>query len=204
MKKFTIVLFGVIFITLIASTIQSTSADQHIPIKEILASGVTELVSTRDSTIDSNFQIYLQLIIRNVDGNLINVTESTADGAFIDHMISDHVFDTLMEEKEIITINDIKYERAQWSFNPTLEHRFVGLYPIYSEITLNLVSKPGDDTVLMYTEQKDYSQWKMHYCADFKGFGFTCVPVFQVLVPTMTMEPTDTVEQKWTILRDLN
>ena len=38
-----------------------------------------------------------------------------------------------MGEKEIVTIDDIKYEKVQYTYTPTLEHRFMGLYPIFSE-----------------------------------------------------------------------
>ena len=142
-------------------------------------------------------------MIRNNDGQLISVTESTANGSFIPYVMSDYVFDTLMGEKEIITIDNIKYEKGQWKFNPSLEQRFVGLYPIYSELNIELVSEYGDDTSKMYENKKDYSHWKIHYCGTFEGHGLSCIPVFQVLVPTMTLEPTDIVEQQWTILREI-
>ena len=119
-------------------------------------------------------------------------------------MISDHVFDTLMSEKEIVTVDGIKYEKAQWRNSPSLEQRFIGLYPIFSEITLNLVSEPGDDTTKMYNSHKDFSIWKIHYCADWENFGYSCIPVYQVLVPNMTIEPTDIVEHQWTVLREVN
>jgi len=185
---------------LIVSSIQSIYAGQDISTEGLFVNpGQVELVTTEDT----NYQIYLQAVIRNADGQLINVTESTAHGSFIPHMISDHVFDTLMSEREIITIDDVKYEKAQWKFNPSLEERFIGLYPIFSEIPLKFVSEPGDDTKKMYESKKDFSIWKIHYCAEWEGFGYSCIPVFQVLVPNMTIEPTDIVEQQWTVLREL-
>ena len=200
MKRFTKILLSAIFVTLIICSVQSIYAEQKIPIEGLFVSpGEVELVTTQDS----NYKIYLQVIIRNADGQLINVTESTANGAYIPHMISDLVFDTLMSEKEIITIDDIEYEKAQWTNSPSLEERFIGLYPIYSELTLEFVSEPGQDTTKMYESKKDFSIWKIHYCADWENFGYSCIPVFQVLVPNMTVEPTDIVEQQWTILREI-
>jgi len=185
----------------IAISIQSIYAEQDIPVEGLFAKqGVVKLVTT-DGT---NYQIYLQAVIRNADGQLINVTESTAHGSFIPHMISDHVFDTLMTEKEIVTIDNVKYEKAQWKFSPSLEQRFISIYPIFSEFTINFVSEPGDNTTKMYGEKKDYSIWKIHYCAEWENFGYSCIPVYQVLVPNMTLEPTDIVEQQWTILRQLD
>ena len=199
MRIFTKILFGAVFVVLLACSVQATSAE-NIPIKGLFVSpGQVELVTTEGT----NYQIYLQTIIRNADGQLVNVTESTANGAYVPHMLSDHVFDTLMHENEIITIDGIDYEKGQWLFSPSLEQRFIGLYPIFSEITINFVSEPGDDTKIMYEEEKDFSIWKIHYCGDWEGFGFSCLPVFQVLVPNMTLEPTDTIEQQWTILREV-
>ena len=200
MKRFTKILLSAIFVTLIICSVQSIYAEQKIPIEGLFVSpGEVQLVTTEDS----NYKIYLQVIIRNADGQLINVTESTANGAYVPHMISDLVFDTLMSEKEIITIDDIEYEKAQWTNSPSLEERFIGLYPIYSELTLEFVSEPGEDTTKMYESKKDFSIWKIHYCADWENFGYSCIPVFQVLVPNMTIEPTDIVEQQWTILREI-
>ena len=201
MKKLPKLLLGAIFVALITCYVESIYAEQDIPIEGLFAKpGVVELVTTEDT----DYKIYAQLVLRNADGQLISVTESTAHGSLIPHMISDHVFDTLMDQKEIVAIDNVKYEKAQWKFSPSLAERFIGLYPIYSEIPLEFVSEPGDDSVKMYESKKDYSIWKMHYCADWENFGYSCIPVFQVLVPTMTLEPTDVITQHWTILRELN
>ena len=197
MKRFTKILLSAIFVTLIICSVQSIYAEQKIPIEGLFVSpGEVPLVTTEDSS----YKIYLQVVIRNADGQLINVTESTANGAYIPHMISDLVFDTLMSEKEIITIDDIEYEKAQWTNSPSLEERFIGLYPIYSELTLEFVSEPGQDTTKMYESKKDFSIWKIHYCADWENFGYSCIPVFQVLVQNMTVEQTDIVDLQWKIL----
>ena len=201
MKKFTIALLGVIFVTLIAGSIQSISADHLEPGQGIFKEeSEVELVTTHGS----NYQIYLQTVLRNGDDQLINVSETTEIGMYIPHKITDHVFDTLMGKKEIITIDNIKYEKVQYIFSPTLEQRFLGLYPIFSAITLEFVSEPGPQSIKLYEESQDYSIWKMHYCADFKDHGYHCVPIFQVLVPTMTLEPSDVVTHQWTILRELS
>ena len=201
MKKFTILFLSIVFVALIVSSIQSVTADHLEP-------GIGIFIDEQDvelaTTEDSKYQVYLQVVIRNGDGQLINVTESTANGAYIPHKITDHVFDTLMGEKEIITIDNIKYEKVQYIFSPTLEQRFLGLYPIFSAITLEFVSEPGPQSIKLYEESQDYSIWKIHYCADFKDHGYHCVPIFQVLVPTMTIEPDDVVTHQWTVLRVLS
>ena len=194
-------LLSVIFVTLIAGSVQSIYADHLEQDQGIFVSDAEVILATTE---DSNYQVYLQMVLRNGDDQLINVTESTANGAYISHEITDHVFDTLMGEKEIITIDNIKYEKVQYIFSPTLEQRFLGLYPIFSAITLEFVSEPGPQSIKLYEESQDYSIWKIHYCADFKDHGYHCVPIFQVLVPTMTIEPDDVVTHQWTILRELS
>ena len=194
-------LLSVIFVTLIAGSVQSIAADHLEPGQGIFVDDAEVNLATTE---DSNYQVYLQMVLRNGDDQLINVTESTANGAYISHEITDHVFDTLMGEKEIITIDNIKYEKVQYIFSPTLEQRFLGLYPIFSAITLEFISEPGPQSIKLYEESQDYSIWKIHYCAEFEGHGLHCVPIFQVLVPTMTIEPDDVVTHQWTVLRVLN
>ena len=209
MKKFTIGLLSAIFVTLIVSSVQSISADHLEPGPGIfLDENEVELVSywtTKSSTIQgSGYQVYLQSVLRNGDGQLINVTEITRTGAFVRHEITDYVFDTLMGEKEIITIDNIKYEKVQYTFSPTLEQRWIGMYPIFEEIPIK-IKVEGGKVLNVY---KEYSIWKIHYCADFSNIGhhggLQCIPVFQVLVPNMTLEPTDVITHQWTLLRELN
>ena len=200
MKGIVILSLGVIFVTLIAGSIKSISADHLEPGQGIFSSEDEIRYVTSD---DSDYKIYLQAVLRNGDGQLISVVESTANGSFIPHKITDTIFDTLMGKKEIITIDNIKYEKVQYIFNPTLEHRWTGFYPIFSEITIEFEFKQGA-VAEMNKKIKDYSVWKIHYCAEFKGHGFHCIPIFQVLVPTMTLEPSDVVTHQWTILRELS
>ena len=194
-KKFTIVLLSVIFVALIAGSVQSTSAD------------LPEPFVFNVELEDSKYQVYVQIVHRNEGGQLISVTESSLSGAYLPHKITDDIFDTLMGKKEIITIDNIKYEKVQYTFSPTLEQRWMGMYPILEQININ-IKVEGDALVQINKKTKDYSLWKIHYCADFADIGhhdgLQCIPVFQVLVPTLTLEPTDVVIQQWTILRELN
>ena len=113
-----------------ADSIQSAYADHTEPGTGIFKD---EEMVTLIVTTNTEYLVYLQIQVRNGDDQLISVTESTATGAFIDHELTDHVFDTLMGQKEIVVIDNIKYEKVQYAFSPTLEERWVGLYPIFSE-----------------------------------------------------------------------
>ena len=49
-------------------------------------------------------------------------------------------------------------------------------------------------------------RWVIHYCADFSNIGHgkhQCIAIFQVLLPTITLELGDVATQEWTILREL-
>ena len=70
-----------------------------------------------------------------------------------------------MGEKEIIVIDNIKYEKVQYTFSPTLEQRWMGVYPIFQQPIIKYKME-GDALEQMNKQIKDYSLWKMHYCAD--------------------------------------
>ena len=201
MKGFTIALVGIIFVVLIACSVQSISADHTEPGKGVY---VNENKVDITSTQNSNYKIYLQTVLRNADGQLINVTESTENGAYIPHKISDDAFDTLMGKKEIVTIDNIKYEKVQYTFTPTLVQRWTAIYPLFSEVVIEF--KVEEDARMdMNSYVKDYSIWKLQHCADWgDDHGLSCIPLFQVLVPTITLEPDDVITLNWTILRELN
>ena len=208
MQKITGLLLSIIFVALITNSIQSISADHLEPGPGIFKdANEVELVSywtTESATIQgSSYQVYLQTVIRNGDDQLISVIEVTRTGAFVRHEITDYVFDTLMGEKEIITIDNIKYEKVQYMFSPTAEQRWISMYPIFEQVPIK-IKVEGEKILNVY---KDHSIWKIHYCADFSNIGhdgLQCIPVFQVLVPTITLEPTDVITQQWTILRSMN
>jgi len=198
MKKFTIALLSVILVTLIAGSIQSVTADHLEPGKGIFKDKAkVEIVTTQDS----NYQVYLQTVLRNGDGQLISVTESM-HGFIIPHKKTDNVFDTLMGKKEIITIDNIKYEKVQYIFSPTLEQRTVEVYPIFEEISIEY--EVEEDTLAQMKEKiKDYYRWKLHYCATFEGHEYSCIPIFQAFTVVELVTHTDVVTHQWTILREL-
>ena len=203
MKWWGLPLLGAIFVALIAGSVQSISADHESGNGIFKNEHEVELVDTKNT----KYQVYLQAVLRNGDGHLISTIESTASAGHISHKLTDDIFDTLMGEKKIVIIDNIKYERVQYTFSPTLEQRWMRMYPIFEQITIN-INVEGDAAAHMNKKVKDYSVWKIHYCADFADIGHTeglqCIPIFQVLVPTMMLEPTDVITQQWTILRELN
>ena len=199
MKGFVIPLLGVILVLLLTYSVESVTADHLEPGRGIFNSeNQVNLILDKDS----KYRIHLMVEVRNAQGQLISVTETTG-GFLIPHKITDHVFDTLMGEKEIVTIDNTKYEKVQYTYTPALEHRFMGLYPIFSE-NYDLEFESTPEAREQMHKHKDFSMWKIHYCATFEGHGFSCIPVFQDLVPTKTLEEHDIITHQWTILRALN
>ena len=204
MKVFLIQLLSITFVLLITGSIQSVTADHLEPGQGIFKDMHT--LHELEETDDSNYQIYLQTVHRNADGHLISVTERMY-GFVIPHQVTDHVFDTLMGEKEIVTIDNIKYEKVQYTFSPTLVQRTVEIYPIFEEIPLEqfTIYDMDEDTLAQMNENiKNYYRTKIHYCATFEGHAYTCIPVFQGFTTVRNVTPTDVVTHQWTILRVLN
>ena len=202
MKWLVMPLLGVIFVALVACSIQSISADHETDKGIFKDRSDVNLADTKNT----NYQVYLQVVHRNGDGQLISIIESTANAGHISHKLTDDIFDTLLGKKEIIIIDNIKYEKVRYTFSPTLEQRWMTMYPILEQITIN-INVEGDAATQMNKKIKDHNVWKIHYCADFANIGhhdgLQCIPVFQVLVPTMILEPTDVITQHWTVLREL-
>ena len=195
MKKFTMWLLSAVFVALIACSIQSVSADHETDKGIFKDKSEVNLADTKNT----NYQVYVQVVHRNVDGQLISIIESTANAGHISHKITDDIFDMLLGKKEIVTIDDIKYEKVQYTFSPTLKQRWMGIYPIFDEIPIEYVVE-GDALVQMKEDIMDHYRWVIHYCAIFKGHEYTCIPVFQSFIVIELVTHTDTVTHQWTIL----
>jgi len=199
LKVFVIQLFGVIIAASIVGFVPSVAAD-HLESGKGIFKDRTAVETT--TTLDSNYQIYLQVVVRNANGQMLSVTEGTY-GGIIPHKITDYVFDTLMGEKEIVTIDNIKYEKVQYTFSPTLVQRTLDLYPIFEEIPIEYEIEE-DTTAEMKEILRNYYRWKLHYCATFEGHEYSCIPVFQAFTVVNHVTPTDIITHQWTILRELN
>ena len=172
MKKLTVVLLSVIFTALIMGSIQLISADHLEPGLGIFKN---EKEINTISTEDSKYQIYVTVEIRNVQGELISITEATR-GIHIAHEITDYTFNEKLGEKEIITIDNIKYEKHQFM----VSHDF------------------PEDIVKLKTK------WTFPICGEIGGHSDVCVPVFQVNTDAVYIEEDDNAKNYWTVLREMN
>ena len=193
-KKISKVLFITILTLFIAGSAQSISAD-HLKSdgKGVFTDQLNvNLVSEKDS----KYKIHLQVIVRDAQGQLISVLESSG-GKYLQHELTDGLFDQRLGEKEIITVDGVKYEKVRITDTPTINQRLVGLYPILTET-------PMEINIQTSKQQEWLAAWKIHYCADFVEHGIQCVPIFQALAPTAALTEDDIVVNQWTILREMD
>ena len=192
-KKFSKVLLIIIFTLFIAGSAQSISADH------LKSNGKGIFTSQNDVNLvsekDSKYNVHLQVVVRNAQGQLISVLESSG-GQYLQHELTDSLFDQRLGEKEIITIDGVKYEKVRITDTPTINQRLVGLYPILTET-------PMEINIQTSKQQEWLAAWKIHYCADFVEHGIQCVPIFQTLVSTAALTEGDIVVNQWTILREM-
>jgi len=192
-KKISKVLLITVLTLFIAGSAQSISADH------LKSDGEGIFTSQNDVNLvsekDSKYKIHLQVIVRDAQGQLISVLESSG-GQYLQHDLTDGLFDQRLGEKEIITIDDVKYEKVRIVDTPTINQRLVGLYPIITETPMEINIKTSK-------QQEWLAAWKIHYCADFVEHGIQCVPIFQTLAPTAALTEGDTVVNQWTILREM-
>ena len=178
MKGFVIPLLGIILVLLVTYSVESVTADHLEPGKGIFNSeNQVNLILDKDS----KYRIHLIVEVRNAQGQLISVTEKTG-GNVIPHKITDHVFDDLMGEKEIVTIDDIKYEKVQYSGKPDMKK-----------------------LVEIYNRPSHYiGHWVVTLCSTIDNHGYTCIDPFSTSTAFVSLVEDNVVQNHWTILRILN
>ena len=178
MKKFVTSLLGTIFVILLANSTESVAADHMEPGDGIWKDeNHVNLVTTKDS----KYQVHLQVEVRNAQGQLISITE-TSYVNHIPHEITDNVFDTMLGKKEIITIDNVKYEKVQYTGTLDIEQ----LLP---------PSKKPSHFI---------GNWVISLCSVFDKHGYTCISPWQANSSFVSIEEDDVVKNRWTVLRIIN
>ena len=178
MKKFVTSLLGTIFVILLANSTESVAAD-HMESGDGIwkDENHVNLVTTKDS----KYQVHLQVEVRNAQGQLISITE-TSYVNHIPHEITDNVFDTMLGKKEIITIDNVKYEKVQYTGTLDIEQ----LLP---------PSKKPSHFI---------GNWVISLCKVFDKHGYTCISPWQANPAFVSLEEDDVVKNYWNILRIIN
>ena len=163
MKNFSKVMLSIVFLALIVGSTQPVFADhitdifKPVPIK------------------NSEYQFHLQVILRDADDRLISVTEAT-NGYYIPHNVTDEVFDHNFGKKEIVIVDNIKYEKVQYTekYSLDLPLKLMFFIPAIIEVS------HGSEILIVDAY------------------------IFQALVPLVYLEEGDVINTQWTIFRKLN
>ena len=174
MKKPAIALLSIVFVALIACSVQSVTADHSLGGQGIFKD---EQYVNDVSSVGSKYQIHLQVIVRNADDQLVSVSE-VAHGNYIPHEITDYFFDEYFGKKEIITIDKMRYEKAQ--LTQFVKHVELSTDRAYWSLNASLKSEEHGN------EQ-----------------GIVFIPVFNAPTSNISLEEDDSFTLRWIILRDL-
>ena len=178
MKGFVIPLTGAIFVILLASTIQSVDADHILEDGKGIFKDQERQNFAKTTDSNSKYQIHLQVEIRNAQDQLISIAE-TSHGNYIPEGISDLLFyEKLGVEPEIVTIDNIKYEKVQYVSSPSVGEDDIEFFTI--------------STLMLCGEIEGH---------DPTGFSLPCMSVFQASTAVVFVTQTDVVTNHWTILR---
>ena len=163
MKNFSKVMLIPIFTALIVGSVQP-----------VLADDITDLFKPVPIK-NSEYQFHLQVVLRDVDGRLISVTEST-NGYYVPHDVTDEAFDHNFGEKEIVTVDNIMYEKVQFTekYSLDLPEKLMFFIPAVIEVSYGL------ETVIVDSY------------------------IFQAFVPLVYLEEDNVINTQWTIFRKLN
>ena len=173
MKNFSKVMLSIIFTTLIVGSVQSVLADEHrLGLQPVRIDAVTDLFKPVPIR-NSEYQFHLQVVVRDSHGQLVSVTEST-NGYYIPHDVTDEVFDHKFGKKEIVTVDNIKYEKVQYVVKDRhykVPYKLMFFIPAIIEVSY------GSETIIV------------------DAF------IFQAFVPLVYLEEDDVVDTQWTILK---
>jgi len=155
-------MLSIIFTTFIVVTVQPVLADDYTEIFKPIP------------TKNAEYQFHLQVILRDADGGLISVTEAT-NGYYIPHAVTDEAFDYNFGKKEIVTVDNIKYEKVQYreKYSLDLPLKLMFFIPAILEVS------HGPETVIVDAN------------------------IFQAFVPLVYLEEDDVINTQWTIFRKL-
>ena len=143
-------------------------------IQDVLAENIIDMF--KPVTIkNSEYQFHLQVILRDADGMLISVTEST-NGYYIPHDITDEAFDYHFGKKEIVVVDNIKYEKVQFTEKYSVDLPFKLMF----FIPANLEVSYGSETVIVDAN------------------------IFQAFTPLVYLEENSVINTQWTIFRELD
>ena len=174
MKKSMMISLCMTSIMLVLGSMHSIFADEDVTDTHI------DVPYTKTNDKDSRYKIHVQIEVRNSDNQLVAVTETTG-GIYLDHKVTDKSFDTKLGEKEILTVDNIKYEKVQFGNSVKAINFF------------------GENHALVG------GLWIVQTCdREFIQFGNECLNFLQSRTNQVMFEADDIIRSTWTVLRTIN
>jgi len=191
MKGFVAPLLGFIFVALIIGYIPFSAGDDSADTRIISEDKLNNI-----TTQDSKYKIYLHVLIRNAQGELIGIADTgeksrlVSGPQYLPHEITDEIFDMLNVKKEIITVDNIKYEKIQISDS--------------YEQTMTTTTY-FDQNLFEMNDREPSATWMLTVCGELvQKLGYDCVDIFQCYTSVVYLEVGDIITSNWTILREAN
>ena len=174
-------MLSVIFVTLIAGSVQSIYADHILRDGKGIFKDQNSVNLVELGQEDSKYQIHLLVEVRTAQGQLISISEAShSQIGYIGYEMLSQVIQNL-GEKEIITIDGTKFEKVQHV-------------------------KAPDTKELMAGKQTSHftGLWQLQVCGVIEEHGQTCIPILQAITSQVFITEEDVITNQWTILRELN
>ena len=191
MKGFVIPLLGFIFAALITSYIPFSAGDDSADTKVVSEDKLNNI-----TTQDSKYKIYLHVLVRNAQGELIGIADTgeksrlVSGPQYLPHEITDDIFDMLNVKKEIITIDNIKYEKIEITDS--------------YEQTMTTTTYFNQNLFEM-NDREPSATWMLTVCGEpVQKLGYECVNIFQCYTSLVYLEVGDIITSHWTVLRETN
>ena len=181
MKGFSIALLSVIFVALIACSVQPIYADHILKDGKGIFKDQNRVNLVKLGQEDSKYNIHLLVEVRTAQGQLISISEAShSQISYIGYeMMSEGIVD--WSKKEIITIDGTKFEKVQ--------------HVIAVDAKQMMAAKQTSNII---------SLWKLLACGAIEGHGQKCIPLLQAGTSSVFITEEDVVTNQWTILRELN
>ena len=205
MKKFECVIFTGIIMTLIVSSTQTVIAADDSSWHEDIRYYIV------DPDINVRFEVYLQSVVRDTQGQLLSVSESTdgwvilsafSDGVRIPDLVDIAFDNNLITEKKVVTIDNVKYEKIQFQTERIIDQKFIS--KSNPEQNWNGQGNTGMASGSVYNICSTYSDVRDE-AGNYKGdYGHQCVPVFGAKTPLIPVTENHVITNQWTILRSMN
>ena len=150
-----------------------------IQLTAILLVSLTSSLVPIYAEISPKYIVHVQIEVRNAQEQLISITESRL-GEHMQHKIPEYVFDSTVSKKEVIIIDDIKYEKIQFE-----------------------ISSTNSDTLDFFPVREYGKNLQYSICGFTEHDELDCISLQSSRFFILT-ESNDITTTKWTILRVVN